>query len=99
MSSNLTIQRTPSAVEPPLVINRILEAGVQKAPEQTITYGDRDFTYREFEERVHRLAGALAAQGIKPGDTVAVMDWDTNRYLEAFFAIPMMGAVLIASSR
>jgi len=94
MSSNLTIQRTPSAVEPPLVINRILEAGVQKAPEQTITYGDRDFTYREFEERVHRLAGALAAQGIKPGDTVAVMDWDTNRYLEAFFAIPMMGAVL-----
>tara|TARA_Y100001934_G_scaffold267764_1_gene348855 strand:- start:1543 stop:3174 length:1632 start_codon:yes stop_codon:yes gene_type:complete len=94
MSSNLTIQRTPSAVEPPLVINRILEAGVRKAPEQTITYGDRDFTYREFEERVHRLAGALAAQGIKPGDTVAVMDWDTNRYLEAFFAIPMMGAVL-----
>ena len=94
MSSNLTIQRTPSAVEPPLVINRILEAGVQKAPAQTITYGDRDFTYREFEERVHRLAGALAAQGIKPGDTVAVMDWDTNRYLEAFFAIPMMGAVL-----
>ena len=94
MSSNLTIQRPPSAVEPPLVINRILEAGVRKAPEQTITYGDRDFTYREFEERVHRLAGALAAQGIKPGDTVAVMDWDTNRYLEAFFAIPMMGAVL-----
>ena len=94
MSSNLTIQRTPSAVEPPLVINRILEAGVGKAPEQTITYGDRDFTYQEFEERVHRLAGALAAQGIKPGDTVAVMDWDTNRYLEAFFAIPMMGAVL-----
>ena len=94
MSSNLTIQRSPSAVEPPLVINRILEAGVQKAPAQTITYGDRDFTYREFEERVHRLAGALAAQGIKPGDTVAVMDWDTNRYLEAFFAIPMMGAVL-----
>ncbi len=94
MSSNLTIQRTPSAVEPPLVINRILEAGVGKAPEQTITYGDRDFTYREFEERVHRLAGALAAQGIQPGDTVAVMDWDTNRYLEAFFAIPMMGAVL-----
>jgi fatty-acyl-CoA synthase len=94
MSSNLTIQRTPSAVEPPLVINRILEAGVGKAPEQTITYGDRDFTYREFEERVHRLAGALAAQGIKPGDTVAVMDWDTNRYLEAFLAIPMMGAVL-----
>ena len=94
MSSDLSIQRSASAVEPALVINRILEAGVRKAPNQTITYNGRDYTYREFEERVHRLAGALAAQGIKPGDTVAVMDWDTNRYLEAFFAIPMMGAVL-----
>ena len=94
MSSDLSIQRSASAVEPALVINRILEAGVRKAPNQTITYKGRDYTYRELEERVHRLAGALAAQGIKPGDTVAVMDWDTNRYLEAFFAIPMMGAVL-----
>ncbi|MBE01675.1 MAG: long-chain fatty acid--CoA ligase [Euryarchaeota archaeon] len=32
--------------------------------------------------------------GVKPGDTVAVMDWDTLRYLECFFAIPMIGAIL-----
>ena len=32
--------------------------------------------------------------GVKPGDTVAVMDWDTPRYLECFFAIPMIGAIL-----
>ncbi|MCG8392480.1 MAG: fatty acid--CoA ligase, partial [Pseudomonadales bacterium] len=94
MSSNLNIQRTASAVEPPLLIKDLLEAGVRKAPNQTISYNGRDFTYTEFAERVHRLAGVLADQGIKPGDTVAVMDWDTNRYLEAFFAIPMMGAVL-----
>ncbi len=31
---------------------------------------------------------------MKPGDTVAVMDWDSPRYLECYFAIPMMGAVL-----
>ena len=94
MSSHPNIPRSASAVESSLVINHILEAGVRKAPDQTITYGDRTFTYRDLNERVHRLAGALAAQGVKPGDTVAVMDWDTNRYLEAFFAIPMMGAVL-----
>jgi len=94
MSSHLNIPRSASAVESSLVINHILEAGVRKAPDQTITYGDRTFTYRDLDERVRRLAGALAAQGVKPGDTVAVMDWDTNRYLEAFFAIPMMGAVL-----
>lgn len=32
--------------------------------------------------------------GIAAGQTVAVMDWDTPRYLECFFAVPMMGAAL-----
>src|SRR6201981_3530303 len=32
--------------------------------------------------------------GVRPGDTVGVMDWDSNRFLEAFFAVPMMGAIL-----
>ena len=95
MSNDLTIQRTAEAVESPLVINSILESGVRNAPEQEIVYADqRRMTYRDLEERVNRLAGALAECGVKPGDTVAVMDWDTHRYLEAFFAIPMMGAVL-----
>lgn len=95
MSNDLTIARTPEAVESPLLIHSILEAGVRGAPDQEIVYADqRRMTYREFETRIHRLAGALAARGVKPGDTVAVMDWDTHRYLEAFFAIPMMGAVL-----
>ncbi|MBL7251074.1 fatty acid--CoA ligase [Alloalcanivorax marinus] len=95
MSKDLTIDRTPEAVESPLLIHSILESGVRSAPDQEIVYADqRRLTYRELGQRVHRLAGALAAQGVKPGDTVAVMDWDTNRYLEAFFAIPMMGAVL-----
>src|SRR5208337_105338 len=32
--------------------------------------------------------------GVKPGDSVAVLDWDSHRYLECYFAVPMMGAVL-----
>src|SRR5208282_3221275 len=52
------------------------------------------FTYAEIWERINRLASALAAIGVHPGDTVGVLDWDSNRFLEAFFAIPMMGAVL-----
>lgn len=36
----------------------------------------------------------LAGMGVGPGDTVAVLDWDSHRYLEAYFAIPMIGAIL-----
>ena len=31
---------------------------------------------------------------MRPGTTVAVMDWDSHRYLESYFGIPMMGATL-----
>ena len=52
------------------------------------------YTYATLAERVRRLASALAALGVAPGSTVAIMDWDSHRYLECFFAVPMMGAVL-----
>lgn len=62
---------------------------------QEIVHADqRRSTYREFHARVHRLAAGLSSLGVKPGDTVGVMDWDSHRYLECFFAVPMMGAVL-----
>ena len=78
-----------------LLIRRLLDAGLRRAPEQEIVYADkRRLSYREFGERVGRLASGLAALGVHAGDTVAVMDWDTHRYLECFFAVPMMGAVL-----
>ena len=51
-------------------------------------------SYRVFRERVGRLANGLARLGVKAGDTVAVMDWDSHRYLECMFAVPMMGATL-----
>ncbi|HEY8491073.1 MAG TPA: long-chain fatty acid--CoA ligase [Dehalococcoidia bacterium] len=51
-------------------------------------------TYGEVAQRVHRLASALAKQGIKPGDRVATFAWNTQRHLECYFAIPCMGAVL-----
>jgi fatty-acyl-CoA synthase len=78
-----------------LTIGRILDHGVRRAPDQEIVYYNKvRLTYRAFRERVSRLASALATLGVKYGDTVGVMDWDSHRYLECFFAIPMMGAVL-----
>ena len=89
------IGKTPSAYDYPLLIKNLFLAPVVDNPEQEIVYrGETRMTYRDFRNRVHRLAGALAALGVKPGDTVAVMDWDSHRYLECYFAVPMLGAVL-----
>jgi fatty-acyl-CoA synthase len=94
MTANLIV-RAPAAHDYPLLIKRILEGGVRRAPEQEIVYADKGrFTYRELGDRVGRLASGLAGLGVRPGTTVAVMDWDSHRYLECFFAIPMMGTVL-----
>jgi fatty-acyl-CoA synthase len=92
--TNLAIQRTPSAYDAPLSIGQIRDHGVAKSPQQEIVYGNRRHSYATFAERVRRLASALAKLGVVPGNTVAVMDWDSHRYLECFFAVPMMGAVL-----
>jgi fatty-acyl-CoA synthase len=89
------IEHTPSAYDYPLLIKHLLHTPLATAPEQEIVYRDlRRYTYRTLRQRIGRLASGLAGLGVKPGDTVAVMDWDSHRYLECYFAIPMMGAVL-----
>lgn len=89
------IYRSPSAYPYPLIIKQLLHTPVLYAPNQEIVYMDKArLTYSEFYIRIHRLASALKHIGVKPGDTVAVLDWDSHRYLECFFAIPMMGAIL-----
>jgi fatty-acyl-CoA synthase len=78
-----------------LLIKHILNFPMTIAPEQEIVYRDKvRLTYRTLNERVHRLASGLAKLGVKQGDTVCVFDYDSHRYLECYFAIPMMGAVL-----
>jgi len=89
------IQPTPSAYSYQLLIKHILETPLIYAPDQEIIYRDQHrYTYRDFNKRVHQLANTLTELGVGPGSTVAVMDWDSHRYLECFFAVPMMGAVL-----
>jgi fatty-acyl-CoA synthase len=94
MSDNL-IQRTMSAYAYPLLNKNLLQAPDVDEPQQQIVYRDQmRFSYAEFRQRVCRLANALTDMGVKPGDTVAVMDFDSHRYLECYYAVPMLGAVL-----
>ncbi len=50
------------------------------------------YTYREFYERVCRLAHALEELGVGKGDRVGTFGWNTHRHLELYFT-PCMGAV------
>ncbi len=89
------IERTPSAYDYPLLIKHLLHTPLAVAPDQEIVYRDTHrIPYWLMRQRIGRLASGLTSLGVRPGDTVAVMDWDSHRYLECFFAIPMMGVVL-----
>ena len=89
------VQSTPSAYQYPLLIKQLLLTPLASAPEQEITYQGRlRYNYRTLNERIGRLANMLSGLGVESGQTVAMMDWDSHRYLEAFFAVPMMGAIL-----
>lgn len=56
--------------------------------------GARRYTYATLETRVHRLANALQGMGVSRGDKVAVLSPNSHRMLEAFFAVPQLGAIL-----
>src|SRR5580658_3197409 len=89
------IQTAKSAYQYPLIFKQLWHTPRVQAPDQEVVYRDlKRFSYLQIRERIARLASALAKIGVEPGDTVGVLDWDTNRFLEAFFAIPMMGVVL-----
>ena len=86
---------TDSAYNYPLLIKSLLLSGQRYAPDQEIVYSDVSrYDYRTFNQRVRKLANVLTEAGIGAGDVVAVMDWDSHRYLEAYFAVPMIGAIL-----
>ena len=86
---------TPSAHHYPLLIKQLLLTPLAHSRDQEIVYADISrYTYRTLRERVGRLASGLAGLGVESGQTVAIMDWDSTRYLECYFAIPMMGAIM-----
>ncbi|MBI2526646.1 MAG: long-chain fatty acid--CoA ligase [Candidatus Rokubacteria bacterium] len=56
--------------------------------------GLEKLSYADWADRTARLAGALAKLGVRKGDRVGTLAWNSHRHLEVYFAAPMMGAVL-----
>ncbi|MCP8463197.1 fatty acid--CoA ligase [Pseudomonas sp. ZM23] len=95
MLKTRVIPAAQNAYQYPLLIKSLLLSGSRYEKGREIVYRDTvRYSYATFNERVARLANVLTDAGVKAGDTVAVMDWDSHRYLECMFAIPMIGAVL-----
>jgi len=89
------IPPAPSAFAYPLLIKSLLSYSTQLEPEREIVYRDRmRYNYFELKKRVARLANVFKNLGLNGGETIAVMDYDSHRYLESFFAIPMTGHVI-----
>jgi len=84
-----------SAYDYQLLLKHVLQHGVSWVPDQEIIYRNQvRHTYGAMYQRVLRLGGALRALGVKQGTKVGVIEWDSHRYLEMYFGIPGIGAVL-----
>ena len=82
----------------PLTIGMIFRHGRAVHPDgEIITFegeSSRNATFTEVADRAELLASALQRLGIRDGDRVATLCWNHQEHVEAYFAIPAMGAVL-----
>jgi fatty-acyl-CoA synthase len=96
MTNTKIITPTSSAYHYQLLIGHLLEQPLKYKPDAEIVYRDESrYTYVDLYKRASKLANLLMnTLGVNPGETVGIIDYDSNRFLEGYFAIPMIGAVL-----
>ncbi|RIQ22550.1 long-chain fatty acid--CoA ligase [Jiangella rhizosphaerae] len=91
---------TSTMMDVPLQVRRLLEHGATiHGGSRVVTAtgtgaGTHETTFADIARGAARLAGALASLGVQPGDRVATFMWNNHRHVEAYFAVPAMGAVL-----
>jgi fatty-acyl-CoA synthase len=88
------LDRNPANFQPLTPLSFLARAAAVYPDQTAIIHGPRAWSYREFYARTRRLASALAARGIKRGDTVAAVLANTPAMLEAHYGVAMAGGVL-----
>src|ERR1700722_17121973 len=83
----------------PLLVNSLLERAGTLFPDVAIVSmlpdgGRHSYTYRDLRKRSRQLAAALEGAGVAKGDRVATLMWNGHAHLEAYFGVPITGAVL-----
>lgn len=80
----------------PLSPVRCLYRGVDLyGPKVGVVSGDRRFTYSQFGERCERLAAGLRSEGVRQGDRVAYITFNTHELLEGYFGVLLAGAIVM----
>ena len=82
----------------PLSVRAIFEHGERlSADSEVVTFdgtATRRASFAQVADRARRLAAALLRLGIRPGERVGTFGWNCQEHLEAYFAVPCIGAVL-----
>ncbi|MCB2128429.1 MAG: AMP-binding protein, partial [Rhodobacteraceae bacterium] len=94
MADETGLERTAANFVALTPLSFLARAGDVHADHLAIVYRDTRRTYRTYRERVSRLASALGARGVRPGDVVATLLPNIPAQAEAHFGIPAAGAVL-----
>jgi fatty-acyl-CoA synthase len=85
-------------MDSPLTLTPLLERAARLFPNKDILTktdaGMHRYTYADFHRRAHRLAWALEKMGVKRGDRVGTLCWNSHRHLELYFGVTCFGAVL-----
>jgi 3-(methylthio)propionyl---CoA ligase len=86
-------------MDSPLLIIDLLAHGRQRYPQQEVVSrrleGDiHRSNYEKIWRRSCQLAHALTSLGVKPGDCIATLAWNTHRHMELYYAVSGLGAVL-----
>ena len=78
-----------------LLVKHLLEHAAKVQPEGEIVYKDLvRQNYAQLYERCQRLSNALKGLGVREGSKVISFEWNTHRFLEIYFAVPCMGAMM-----
>ena len=75
----------------PFILEKALSLYADK---EAVVFGKKRFTYRQFADRIYRLANYLKKIGISQGDRVAILHHNSNEFLECYFAVAELGAIL-----
>ena len=78
-----------------LLVKHLLEHAAKVQPEGEIVYKDLvRQNYAQLYEKCQRLSNALKGLGVREGSKVISFEWNTHRFLEIYFAVPCMGAMM-----